>query len=320
MRVLIAEDDAISRTILRRALQSMGHSCLLANDGIEAWQRLVEDKPDIVISDWLMPGMDGIDICRKLRATEAGSYTYFIFITALGDKHHFVKGMEAGADDYLTKPIDLDELAARLVAAARVTSLHRRLIEQNVELERLGRLSFEAARTDPLTLVGNRLRLRDDFDRMRGRVERYGQRYAAALCDVDMFKDYNDRYGHMAGDEALVAVASTLTRTLREGDAVYRYGGEEFLVILPEQTAASAVVAMDRVRVAVERLGIEHAGNAPLGVVTMSVGVAEVVSSDKPPWEKWLKRADLALYAAKSQGRNRVCVYEASTPDRSSGS
>src|SRR6185503_5517718 len=148
MKVLIAEDDAISMLILRRGVERLGHTAVVSRDGLDAFSAYQEHAPDVVISDWLMPGMDGIELCRKIREADAATsrtYTYFIFMTALGGKQHFLEGMQAGADDYLTKPIDMDELAARLIAASRVTSLHHRLSRQNAELERLSRVSYEAA-------------------------------------------------------------------------------------------------------------------------------------------------------------------------------
>lgn len=309
MKILIAEDDAVSRTVLESAVKRLQHEPRLALDGSAAFEALHTHAPDVVISDWVMPGMDGIELCRRIREADAergSAYTYFIFMTALGDKQHFLEGMQAGADDYLTKPVDLDELAARLLAAERVTRLHRVLSEKNVELERLSRENHAAARTDPLTKLGNRLRLREDLEALRARVGRYGHRYAAALCDVDDFKKYNDHHGHLAGDDALVKIGQVLTRGVRSGDAVYRYGGEEFLVILPEQSEASATIAMDRIRVSVERLGILHAGKETPGPLTLSVGIAAMSPGDTGSWEAWLKRADDALYEAKEAGRNRV--------------
>lgn len=319
MKVLLAEDDAVSMLILRRSVQSLGHDCIVARDGLAAWESFQRERPDVVISDWLMPGMEGLEFCQKIREKEAaapsaggaiGGYTYFIFMTSLGDKQHFLTGMQAGADDYLIKPVDMDELRARLIAASRVTTLHHKLLEQNAELERLGRQSHEAARIDPLTQVGNRLRLREDLEALRSRVARYGHRYAAALCDIDHFKPYNDHYGHLAGDETLLRVAQAIAHELRGGDVLYRYGGEEFLVILPEQGEEGALTAMTRIQGAVERLALPHVGNRPSGVVTLSVGVAGLSPGDTPPWDTWIRRADLALYRAKEQGRNRVCGYE----------
>ncbi len=305
MRILIAEDDAVSRTILRRAVEKTGHECLAAADGEEAWG-LYKENPDIdvIISDWMMPGVDGLELCRRVRGDNRDGYTYFIFLTALGDREHLLQGLEAGADDYLSKPLDRDELGMRLTSALRVTELHRRLAVQNEELEQLNRMLFEQSRQDPLTSLGNRLRLREDLQVLQGRADRYGHSYAVVLCDVDFFKAYNDRYGHLAGDDVLRRVAATISSGLRTGDTAYRYGGEEFLVVLPEQDAEAAATITDRLREAVEALGIPHADGGPGGVLTISAGVA--VSTGAGDTDGLLKAADKALYAAKSGGRNRV--------------
>lgn len=305
MRILIAEDDAVSRTILRRAVEKIGHECLAAADGEEAWN-LYKETPDIdvIISDWMMPGVDGLELCRRVRGDGRVGYTYFIFLTALGDREHLLQGLEAGADDYLSKPLDRDELGMRLTSALRVTDLHRRLAFQNNELEELNRMLFEQSRQDPLTSLGNRLRLREDLQVLQSRTKRYGHNYAVALCDVDFFKAYNDRYGHLAGDDVLRRVAATISSGLRIGDTAYRYGGEEFLVVLPEQDADAATAITDRLRLAVADLGIPHADGTPDGVVTISAGVA--VSTGAGDADGLLKAADEALYAAKRDGRNRV--------------
>jgi two-component system, cell cycle response regulator len=305
LKILIAEDDAVSRTILRRAVEKLGHECLAASDGEEAWG-LYKENPDIdaIISDWMMPGVDGLELCRRVRSDGREGYTYFIFLTALGDREHLLQGLEAGADDYLSKPLDRDELGMRLTSALRVTDLHRRLAFQNGELEELNRMLFEQSRQDPLTSLGNRLRLREDLQVLQSRTERYGHNYAVALCDVDFFKAYNDRYGHLAGDDVLRRVAATISSGLRGGDAAYRYGGEEFLIVLPEQDAKDAAATIDRLRQAVEGLGIPHADGTPRGVVTISAGVA--MSAEAEDADALLKAADTALYAAKESGRNRV--------------
>ena len=305
MRILIAEDDAVSRPILRRAVEKTGHECLAAADGEEAWG-LYKENPDldVIISDWMMPGVDGLELCRRVRGDDRDGYTYFIFLTALGDREHLLQGLEAGADDYLSKPLDRDELGMRLTSALRVTDLHRRLAFQNGELEKLNRMLFEQSRQDPLTSLGNRLRLREDLQVLQSRTERYGHSYAVVLCDVDFFKAYNDRYGHLAGDDVLRRVAATISSGLRTGDTAYRYGGEEFLVVLPEQGAETAAAITDRLRQAVENLGIPHADGGPGGVLTISAGVA--VSTGAGDTDGLLKAADEALYAAKSGGRNRV--------------
>ncbi len=298
MKILIADDDAVSRTILRRAIEKFGHECLAAEDGEKAW-RLYEENldVDVIISDWMMPNVDGLELCRRVRSADRECYTYFIFLTALGDKEHLLMGMEAGGDDYLTKPLDRDELQVRLISASRVTSLHRRL--------------FEQAREDSLTGLGNRLRLREDVKTLIGQAERYGHSYCLLLCDIDYFKLYNDHYGHLAGDEALRAVAKIIQGHCRSGDAAYRFGGEEFLVILPEQNPKTAKITAERLRIAVEDLRVEHE-KSPFGVVTVSVGVAGFSAEEDSTRVvgDLLQKADGALYLAKQAGRNHVASHE----------
>src|SRR5215212_3806682 len=229
MLILIVDDSAISRIVLKRAVVEAGHECLEAPDGEAAWVLFLERSPDVVISDRVMPGLDGIGLCRRIREQTGARYAYFILLTASADREQMVAAMEAGADDYLVKPLDLIALRAGLVAAARVTSLHDLLTAQQAQLERLNGLIFADSRTDALTGIGNRLRMEEDLHGLVARASRYEHQYAVAMCDVDYFKKYNDRYGHPAGDTALQAVASALADGLRDGDQVYRYGGEEFL-------------------------------------------------------------------------------------------
>ena len=318
MKVLIAEDDVISRMILQRAVQKFGHEVLVAEDGRKAWE-LYRETPgvDVVISDWMMPDMDGLELCHRLREEERDDYTFFIFLTALGDKEHLIEGMQAGADDYLSKPLDRDQLEVRLIAAARVTALHRKLTEQKEELEKLNFELFKQSRRDPLTRLGNRLRLREDLEALRARVERYGHSYYAVLCDVDSFKKYNDHYGHLKGDDVLQKVGDAILQTFRTGDNSYRYGGEEFLIILPEQTLESAANAAERLRRAVEELKIPHEASESGGVVTVSCGLAELSPGERKTIEELLKEADAALYRAKERGKNNVAVsYQQSAVGR----
>jgi two-component system chemotaxis response regulator CheY len=315
LRILIAEDDTVSRTILRRAVEKFGHECLATEDGERAWE-IYRENPgvDAIISDWMMPGMDGLELCRKVRGEARDGYTYFIFLTTLGDRGHLLMGLEAGADDYLSKPLDRDELQVRLNSALRVTELHRRLALQNDELEVLNRKLFEQSREDELTRLGNRLRLREELEALQGRVERYGHSYSAVLCDVDYFKAYNDHYGHLAGDEVLQKVARTIANHCRSGDTAYRYGGEEFLIILPEQDQESAASTADRLRRAVENLRMPHEAKDPPGVVTISAGVATLPAEASKSADDLLGEADAALYRAKQSGRNRVASYETTPP------
>ena len=309
MQLLIAEDDATTRLILQKAVEKLGHDCLVAPDGAAAWQLFQDARVDVVISDWQMPGIDGIELCRRVRASASETYPYFILLTALSDKAHLLAGLQAGADDYLTKPLDRDELQVRLLGAARVTSLYRQLAARKGEVERLNHQLFEQARRDPLTQLRNRLQLREDLELLQGRVGRYGHRYCVVLCDVDHFKRYNDTYGHPAGDEVLRAVGHTIARRCRSGDTAYRYGGEEFLLLLPEQALDGATIVVERLRQAVEDLAIPHRTNTPPGVVTLSAGVTALLPGEHKSANVLLQEADTALYRAKADGRNRVAIH-----------
>lgn len=312
MKVLAVDDSPAYRRVLETALRRLGHECTVVADGFEAWEAFVAEGAEVVISNWMMPGIEGDELCRRIRTSDR-AYSYFILFTALEGKRNLMRGMEAGADDYLEKPLDEDQLEACLVAAARVTELHRRLSRQQEELERLNRELFEQSRQDPLTALGNRLRMREDLVLAEAHFERYGTPYAIALCDVDRFKAYNDRHGHLAGDEVLRRVAEALMATSRKGDAVYRYGGEEMLVLLPGVQGELAAAAGERLRQAVEGLSISHPLGEPASVVTISVGVASRRAGGEPGFDSLLRAADDALYEAKRRGRNGVASGEATT-------
>jgi two-component system cell cycle response regulator len=308
LKVLVVDDDDDTRETLQMAVQALGHECRVARDGMEAWHFHRTEHADVILSDWKMPRMDGLDLCRHIRAADDGAaYTYFILLAGYGDHDHFLQGMKAGADDYHAKPVGLDELQARLASAGRAIAVYRKLEEQNSALRRDSQRSFRLARVDALTGVANRLSMDEDLATLWARTKRYARPCCAALCDIDGFKSYNDAYGHVAGDEVLVRVAQTIRNEVRESDLIYRYGGEEFLLILPEQSVAEATRATERVRQAIERLAIPAASG---GVVTISIGLASPQAADATI-QDWLRRTDAALYAAKAKGRNRVEVATA---------
>ncbi|GAC1531275.1 MAG: diguanylate cyclase [Acidimicrobiales bacterium] len=282
-------------------MEALGHECAVVENGEQAWQQLTESGADVLITDWMMPGLDGLELCRRIRAEANGTYTYLIVATSMGERENVLAGMHAGADDYLTKPIDPFDLEARLIAAERVTSLHAQLSRYRAELVRV-------ACTDPLTQLRNRLSLTDHLSELHARSERYGRPYCLIMCDVDLFKIYNDTYGHQAGDRALQAIASVLSKEARMGDDVYRYGGEEFLLLLPEQSSSSAAVLAERLRQMVEALGMDRHGGAPGRAITISLGIAEFRPSNRTSSEELLNSADAALYQAKVEGRNRVVL------------
>lgn len=300
MKVLVVDDDRVSLLIAESVVEQSGHTCMTAADGDAAWRLFNTHHPEVVVTDWMMPGLDGLALCRAIRADPWDAYTYLILVTSLGTQDDILAGTQAGADDYVTKPLDPFTLRARLLVADRVTALHAQLGRYREDLS-------EQARTDPLTKLHNRLKLTEDLALLHSRSERYERDYSVALCDIDEFKHYNDTYGHQAGDEALRAVAQTLAGQARRNDSVYRYGGEEFLLLLPELAAPAAGAAVERLRKAAENLEIQHSGSAA-GVLTLSAGISSYVPGHRLGAEQLLKEADLAMYAAKAAGRNQVSV------------
>ena len=311
MRIVIAEDDLVSRKLIERAVTQLGHSCMTAEDGEAAWKLIEAHQPDAVISDWMMPRLDGLGLCRRLRAHEekSGGYTYFVLLTSLSEQTDRLRGMQSGADDYLTKPLDPNELQLRLICARRITALHLKIERQQEELESLNRSYYEDGRIDQLTGIGNRRMMEEDLDRIHAQVVRYGHQYAVVLFDIDYFKKYNDTCGHPAGDETLRTVAAALKAAGRKGDVIYRYGGEEFLALLPGQNETTGMIAAERLKGQVEAMMLPHPGKTPPGMVTVSGGIAAHGGDEEKSAAEIIERADRALYTAKESGRNRVKAW-----------
>jgi diguanylate cyclase (GGDEF)-like protein len=297
MRVLIADDEPGTRLTLAAAIERLGHECTQAEDGTHALQLFYEHAPEVVITDWDMPGLDGTRLARAIRAAPDMPYAYVIVLTGRADEAAAREAMRAGADDLVIKPLEPVELERKLISAERMTGLHRQL--------------HGDARQDALTGLGNRRRLTEDLAALNGRVARYGHVYCVALFDIDHFKTLNDNAGHAAGDQVLRAVARALDDAIRGGDTMYRYGGEEFLVLLSEQSLDGAARAGERLRAAVEALGLVH----PEGTVTVSAGVAGPGDPSSGSPEQLIERADRALYRAKELGRNRVEIFRPAPPD-----
>jgi diguanylate cyclase (GGDEF)-like protein len=303
VKILVADDDPGSRLVAQSAVQALGHECVTAANGDEAWQLTMQLSPDVVVTDRDMPGLDGIALCHRIREEHDG-YTYIILLTALDHPDQVLAGMQGGADDYLTKPLKPFDLQTRLLAAARVTELHAELARARAALE-------DQMHTDPLTGLRNRVGLTADLEHVHNVSERYHHSYCIAMCDIDFFKAYNDTYGHPAGDQALRAVAATLTAHVRKGDRIYRYGGEEFLILLPEQTMAEAATALNRVRAQLHTLAIEHRGAGRAAVLTISVGLAASRPAHRVCSSELVAQADTALYEAKTTGRDRIALATA---------
>ncbi len=306
MKVLVADDERLARSMLTATVGGLGHQCLTAEDGEQAWDLFARHSPDVLITDWMMPHLDGTELCRRVRGDTSARYTYIVLLTTLSAGDDLLAGIEAGADDYLVKPLDPVQLKARLTAAERVTKVHAKLAAFSSELERINTELAHTARTDALTGVGNRRRFDEDIARVDARARRQGHSYGLALCDIDHFRAYNDWYGHQAGDQALRAVASAIIDTCRDGDEVYRYGGEELVVVFPDERLPEAVLAANRVRQAVQALAIPHQATEVAGVLTASLGVSALDAGRHENHHDVVKEADRALYCAKDAGRNRL--------------
>lgn len=306
MKILVAGDKAEERQLVVETIAQFDHIAVEAHDGESAWQAYLTHDFDIVISDLVMPKMNGLELCRAIRSRPKDHYTYVLIASLFSEKSHIMAGFEAGVDDYVGKPLDPDELRVRLISALRVTEIQRELATKNRQLEALSLELKAESRRDPLTGVGNRLRFQDDMPRYLDERLRYERSFWLGMCDIDNFKLYNDTYGHLAGDDVLRRVAQTLQRRIRKSDQLYRMGGEEFLVVLSCQDEASAGIAAERLRREVEALGIAHTGNDPHGLVTLSIGLSPFQASSLDEIDCDLQVADKLLYRGKSQGRNQV--------------
>jgi len=302
MRILIAEDSSVQRQILTSVLEEWGYEVVSAEDGNEAWNLLRNgNAPQLALLDWIMPEMDGTEVCQKVRERGNEPYTYLILLTSLDEKTNTVKGLDAGADDYLTKPFDPHELRARLRVGERMLEIQRELITAREEL----RLQ---ATQDALTGMLNRRLVLDILERELTRGQRLELPLAVLMIDIDHFKAVNDAYGHQAGDAVLKEVAARVSTTVRPYDSVGRYGGEEFLVILPGCDEPRAQIVAERLCCVVSR-EVVHTSAAEISV-TLSLGLA--LSAQGETSERLVHAADRALYEAKRNGRNRVVVSQSS--------
>jgi diguanylate cyclase (GGDEF)-like protein len=310
MRALVVEDRVLDRTALRAMVEQLGHTCDEANDGADAWALLQRYQYDVVLTDWMMPAMSGPELYRRIRERDGRPYVFTVVCTAGDDRARGLEAVRAGADLFLTRPIDLVSLEMCLITASRVVAAQRQLARRNGSLQSHTTVLAEDAFIDRLTGLASRRRLDEDLDRIAGLAGRYGVNACIAVCDVDRFKAFNHRFGRPAGDQLLTRLGTILRGSSRASDTVYRYGGEELLVLLPGQTPVSASVAAERIRLAVEGAGIPHPDNHPYGVVTISVGVAGLPAGSRTNHlQSLLAKADEALCQAKRSGRNRVLVH-----------
>jgi two-component system, cell cycle response regulator len=302
MRAIIADDDPVTTTVLARALERWGIKNAIARDGVSAWAALAErPAPALAIVDWMMPGIDGIEICRRIRRDADLAGMYVLLLTGRGSRTDLIAGLDAGADDYMVKPIDPEELRARVHAGIRIATLQARLADRVSDLQTASTELARLVSTDVLTDVYTRRRWFELAAIEFSRTQRYGRPFSLLVVDLDFFKRVNDTFGHEAGDRLLRGFADLLRVECRQSDIVGRLGGEEFAVLAPETTASAAGHLADRIRATCRTLAIA----APGGIVgcSCSIGVAEVASTDHDI-EAVLRRADAALYGAKHSGRD----------------
>ena len=298
MKVLIADDNAQSRLILQRSLVRWGYDVVMAENGAQAWEILADpdSSPTMAILDWMMPHMTGPELCKRVRETHREPYTYILLLTSMDSKDSTVEGLEAGADDYIVKPFEENELRVRLRAGKRIIDLQMHLLQAREELR-------ERANKDLLTMLPNRPAIAAALERELARCHRDRRTVGVILLDIDHFKRINDTYGHFAGDAVLRETASRLRHNMRPYDQVGRYGGEEFLVVLPNCDLEQAASQAERMRY--------RLGSASMLVdgaemhVSASFGVTVSDGSERSP-DVFVRVADEALYRAKNSGRNCV--------------
>lgn len=295
MRVLIAEDETVSRRLLEASLEKWGYQVVVTRNGSEAWEILQQpDAPSMILSDWMMPVMDGLELCAKVRRMDRSDYIYFIIVTGKGDREDIVKGLNAGADDYLTKPLDQEELRCRVMIGKRIIQLERRILQ--------------LASTDPLTGILNRRAFMDQMEGQINRCSRENAPLSLIMADIDHFKKVNDTHGHQAGDAVLQHFAERLSGSLRSYDFLGRYGGEEFTICLPGTDSNMSGLIAERLRGAVEEAPVILPDNACTVHVTASFGVAARYPEPNEGVDLLIGMADEALYRAKAGGRNCVCM------------
>ena len=299
--ILIAEDDAVTRMLLKKILLKAGHEVVAVENGQKAFDLLEESFFPIVLTDWMMPEMDGLELCRAIRQKENPGYVFIVLLTAKDSQDDLISGLEAGADEYLTKPFNKAELIARLNTGRRFLEQERALRQANEEIRIL-------SITDPLTGCSNRGCLNTRLPQEIQRAGRYNRPLSIVMCDIDYFKKVNDTYGHQAGDTVLKEFSKRLKDSIRDKvDMLARYGGEEFLVTLPETDLDGALHMSERLRRVISEKKF-NLGTKKIKI-TASFGVAGFNSGnagDEISFDIMIRHADKYLYQAKNEGRNRV--------------
>jgi two-component system, cell cycle response regulator len=300
--VLVIDDSPVARKLVEHALDKEQYTVLPAKTGAEAMELFAEHKPAIVITDWLMPDLSGLQLCERIRTDFGGRFTYIIMLTGVSEKSKVVKGLQAGADDYMTKPFNAEELAARVDAGRRIVELHREIEAKNLILQQL-------ALTDSLTNLPNRRAIEEWGRRQLTGALRHKFPFWIVMVDVDQFKTVNDTFGHEAGDAVLRSVAEIIRRNSRQCDICGRIGGDEFLLVMTFTDQDGVRTAVERLRQQLEAHRFTFEGREVR--VTASIGISGIRQGQDCDFGRLMVQADVALYSAKRLGRNRA---EMATP------
>lgn len=306
-KILVVDDIPLNRKLQKTYLESVGYQVILANDGIEALQRIEQDSPDLILLDVMMPKMNGFQVCRRVKDTENTRFIPIIMVTALNEIEDKVKGIEAGADDFISKPFNKTELLARVKSLLRIKHLHDELELKVKELEFAQSKLIQLAITDGLTELYNYRYFKEQLAQEIIRARRHNTNVSIAMIDIDYFKNYNDTHGHPAGDLVLKTIADLLRNNIRKIDVAARYGGEEFALILVETDKQAAGYVADKIKNLIEQQKFNYEETQPNGKLTISMGVASF-PNDAMTADDLVNMADQRLYRAKKAGRNRVVL------------
>jgi two-component system, cell cycle response regulator len=306
-QILVVDDSPVHRKLIEQALEAEPYSLLFATNGVEALDLFYKHAPSIVLTDWMMPDLSGLELCERIRADVRHAYTYIIVLTGKTEKDSVIRGLAAGADDYLTKPFDPGELLARVGVGCRTVELHREIAGKNQLLE-------EMAHTDSLTGLPNRRAIEDWGGRQLRGAARHGFPFWVVLADLDCFKNINDNYGHDAGDAVLRKFAEILKAKTRASDICGRMGGDEFLIVMTHVDEEHIQPTIEPLREKLATHAFNFGGQSVS--ITASFGIAGFHGTEGPPFSVLVQQADKALYAAKRAGGNQVKVAVPQTCER----
>ncbi len=310
MKILLVDDSPVDRIIAEAFLTELGHKVILGDNGRQAVDLYRQHKPDLVLMDEVMPELRGYEAARAIRELDSDSWVPIIFLSAKFSADDIAAGIEAGGDDYLAKPIDQKVLAAKVQAMSRIAAMREKLLDVSARLEKANEELRRLVDIDGLTGLANRRVLDQRLPYEIARCSRTNEPLTLVMIDIDEFKKYNDRYGHLGGDDCLKTVAATLKDGMRRStDLVARYGGEEFCVVMPGSHESDAMVRAEDLLQKVRELALPHDASATAPIVTLSMGLYCRVPTLGTTPEWIIGCADIALYRAKQTGRNRLVVY-----------